>query len=97
MGVSAKRLKTIPSRKQERKDKRKQKKLRKLDFFSKKRIPGQFVLNPDRNELSNNPNNNDCDKNTTDEKYSSNAKSKINKSSTNKSINVLDFLQVIDS
>lgn len=36
-----------PSRKQHRKENRKQKKLRKNEFFSKRRKPGQYVLNPE--------------------------------------------------
>lgn len=36
------------SRKQVRKEKRREKSLRKSDFFAKKRKPGQFVINPER-------------------------------------------------
>lgn len=98
MGISAKRLKTVsqPSRKQQRKEKRKEKKIRKSNFFSNKRIPGQFVLNPVRNEDSNNANIYNCDEeNSTIEKHTI---SKPDKSSTNKSINVLFFnaLQMVN-
>lgn len=89
MGISTKRLKSIrpPSRKQKRKEKRKEKKIRKSNFFSNKRIPGQFVLNPDRSEDSNSANIDE--ENSAIEKHST--ISKPNKSSTNKSINVLFF------
>lgn len=55
MGIFNKkpRKKFQPSRKHQRKEQRKQKKLRKNEFFGKKKIPGQFVLNPDRNQSVN--------------------------------------------
>lgn len=51
------------SRKQQRQQKRKEKKLLKLDFFSKNRKSGQYVLNPNKNEHSNNIRENDNDEN----------------------------------
>lgn len=91
MGVFSNKVKNKiaqPSRKQQRKDKRKQKKLRKSDFFSKKRIPGQFVLNPDRSECSSNNADGSDEEQCNVEKYNLNT---IKKSHSNKSSKVLIF------